>query len=328
MNRKQRQENSGGKQEKGRNRIMKYWIGIDGGGTKTALAAADANGTVLAARTAGGCSYQSLGVQAVVRLLQQEIGALAQQTGLALTDCAGCCLGLPCCGENPEIDRLIRSGLEAALSPLRLHLVNDVEVGWAGSLSGAAGVHIVSGTGSIAFGKSADGRSARCGGWNEFYGDEGSCYWIGRQAMGLFSKEADGRLPQGALYRIVRAELGLVRDFSFTEVIQERWAPRRDKVASFQRYAYQAAGEGDEAAAGLYRAAARELALLVRGVREKLGLLREETRVSYSGGLFQTGELILTPLRLEVEAQGGVLRPPERTATEGALLLARERFPA
>ena len=50
---------------------------------------------------------------------------------------------------------------------------------------------------------------------------------LGRAAMGLFSKEADGRAPRGALYEIVRREFGLTNDFYFTDVIQERWAPSR-----------------------------------------------------------------------------------------------------
>lgn len=224
------------------------------------------------------------------------------------------------------MDRVIAAGLSRQLAPIPVLLVNDVEVGWAGSLECGEGIHIVAGTGSIAFGRGKAGQSARCGGWNEFYGDEGSCYWVGRQAMSLFSKQADGRAPRAALYHIVRRELGLINDFYFTDVIQEQWAPQRAKVAAFQKFACQAAEEGDRAAAALFQDAARELGLLAKAIREQLTFTADRAHVSCSGGLFKAGDLILKPFRHEIEALGCNLKKPCRTATEGALLLAIHHF--
>lgn len=305
---------------------MKYFIGVDGGGTKTALALSSADGAPLKTSATTGCSYQSLGAETVVRILEQEIRGLLASGGASAEDCAGCCIGLPCYGENPDMDQVISDSLTKRLAPIPVLVVNDAEVGWAGSLECRAGIHVVAGTGAIAFGRGANGASARCGGWNEFYGDEGSCYWVGRQAMSLFSKEADGRAPRGALYEIVREKFGLLNDFYFTDVILERWAPFRAEVAAFQNCACEAAEAGDAAAASLYREAARELALLVKALREKLFSAKEAASVSYSGGLFKAGALVLQPFRQEVEALGCTLHAPRRSATEGALLLAIQHF--
>ncbi|MDO4292417.1 MAG: BadF/BadG/BcrA/BcrD ATPase family protein [Eubacteriales bacterium] len=305
---------------------MKYFIGIDGGGTKTELALSTEDGIPFETRMAKGSSYQSIGVEAVVRLLRENTKILLERAGITFADCAGCCIGLPCYGENPEIDSYITTLLEKAFAPVKVHIVNDVEVGWAGSLECREGIHVVSGTGSIAFGSGIAGQSARCGGWDEFYGDEGSCYWVGRQAMSLFSKEADGRAPKGALYDIVRKECGILRDFYFTHVIRESYAPYREKVAAFQNYACRAAGAGDEAARALYEAAAKELACMVKAIRKQIIFSEEIVDVSYSGGIFKTGDLILGPFRKEVEALGCSLKKPCRTTTEGALLLAMKYF--
>lgn len=305
---------------------MKYFIGIDGGGTKTAFVLSAENGVPFEKLTASGGSYQTLGAVSAVRLLYDGAAQLLAQAKKEFKDCAGCCIGLPCYGENPEMDRFMTSLLEKSFAPVPVYVVNDVEVGWAGSLECREGIHVVSGTGSIAFGRGRDGQSARCGGWDEFYGDEGSCYWIGRQTMSLFSKEADGRAPKGPLYDIVRRECGLLRDFYFTNVVKEAYAPYRAKVAAFQNYTCQAAEAGDAAAAALYQDAARELALMVRTLKERLSFSAEPVDVSYSGGLFQAGELIVKPFREEVEAIGCVLKPPRHTATEGALLLAIHHF--
>ena len=161
----------------------------------------------------------------------------------------------------------------------------------------------------------------------EFFGDEGSCYWIGRQGMSLFSKEADGRLPRGPLYDLVHGEFGLTEDYQFIDRIVRDFAPYREKVAGFQRYVLQAARAGDTAAAALYETAALELALMIRTLKAKLRFSAEPISVSYSGGIFHAGEFILAPLRKKAEELNCILCDPKYSATEGALMLAMERFP-
>lgn len=143
--------------------------------------------------------------------------------------------------------------------------------------------------------------------------------------MSLFTKQADGRIPRGSLYTIVRQALGLSEDMRFIDIVVGELSPYRDKVAAFQVYACQAAESGDPAAVSLYQKAARELALLASALRGKL-VLPETASVTYSGGLFRAGGLILDPLE---EALGGcscTLQKPEKNALEGALLLAIEQF--
>lgn len=302
-----------------------YLIGIDGGGTKTAITIARPYEPPMTEVRETGCSYQMLGIDGAVRVIVRGIHAALQKAGAGLCDCAGCCIGLPCYGEDARQDALIFAELEKALAPVPVHIVNDVEVGWAGALGGAAGIHLVAGTGSIVFGKNEAGQTARCGGWNEFFGDEGSCYWIGREAMSVFTKQADGRLPRGALYEIVRQALGFTADMAFIDCIIKQYAPYRNQVASFQRFAAQAAAAGDASVLPLYARAAKELAMMVRALCGRLHF-SDGTSVSYSGGLFQTGDLILAPLKEEVSALHCTLRTPQKTAAEGALLLAVQKF--
>ena len=305
---------------------MKKWcIGVDGGGTKTAFAVSSGNGIPIAETRLSGCSYQAIGVEKAVEIIVEGVLSCLNEVGITLDDCAGCCLGVPCYGENTEYDHIIVETLQKRLSPVPIYVVNDVEVGWAGALECQPGIHIVAGTGSIAYGKGADGRSARCGGWNEFFGDEGSCYWLGREAMSLFTKQSDGRIPQGPLYELVKTSLHLSEDINFIDLVVNELAPYRDQVAAFQLYAYKAAQAGDLTARNLYERAAHELALMVGSLCRELKL-PENTNVSYSGGLFQTGDLILKPLKKEIAAYHCNLQSPKGSAIHGALLLAIERF--
>jgi len=305
---------------------MKWFIGIDGGGTKTSFAIGKNIGDPVQTLTRGGCSYLEIGIPGVIELLQEGIHDLLLSAEVRREACAGCCIGLPCYGENKEIDQQITRLLQEVLSPIPLKIVNDSIVGWAGSLECQEGIHLVAGTGSMAVGRGADGSFARSGGWTEFFGDEGSCYWIGREAMKLFSQESDGRLPKGALYEIVKNYYSLHEDFDFIEKVLDTIAPHRDQVAAFQRIALEAALAGDYAVQTLYRQAAEELASIVVGVKTQLSWSGDKIKVSYYGGLFHAGDLVLKPLTYHLAAHGCTLQKPLHSATEGALLLAIQTF--
>ncbi len=305
---------------------MKWFVGVDGGGSKTDIAVSGIDGVPIVTLRRTGCSYMEIGVDNAVELVAEGVRECIAAAGVAKENCAGACIGMPCYGESAEGDRALTKALQAALGTMPIHIVNDVEVGWAGALDCCEGIHLVAGTGAIAFGRGADKKTARCGGWNEFFGDEGSCYWVGRKAMSLFTKQADGRVPRGALYELIRSEWKLADDYDFIEVVKRDWIPHREKVAAFQIFAQRAADAGDAAAAALYKEAAQQLAQTVAGLKKQLKLSHGTVNVSCAGGLFKAGALILQPLEHELAALGCALQMPKRSAVEGALILAIEQF--
>ncbi len=305
---------------------MKYFIGIDGGGTKTAIAVGKNDGIPLKTLETSGCSHKSIGIDAVVRLITDSVRQILQSVNASFDDCAGCCIGLPCYGEAPGADVEITAKLQESLSPIPVYIVNDAVVGWAGSLECQEGIHLVAGTGAVAYARREDGAEARSNGWSEFFSDEGSCYWVGKQTMALFAQEADGRKPKGALYEIVCEELGLKNDTDFIDIVEQSYAPYRHKVASFQLFAKKAALAGDAEAKKLYADAAQCLADSAQGIIKQLGWENRNVPVSYYGGLFKSGDLILTPLNECLNAINCTMMPPKRSALEGALLLSIKHF--
>ncbi len=304
---------------------MSYYIGVDGGGTKTAFVIAKAGKSPEEEILKTGCSYQMLGIDGAAEVLAEGVRECMQAVKAEPMDIAGCCMGVPCYGENQENDRMLEAALRRKLGSIPFHLVNDVEVGWAGALNCQPGIHIVAGTGAIAFGVGMDGVSARCGGWNEFFGDEGSCYWIGKETMSLFTKEADGREERGVLYHLIRSREEIEEDTEFIDLVLQELAPHRDRVAAFQLYASQAAHSGDMAAIRLYERAARELGMLARALKKQLKL-PEITPVTCSGGLFRNEELIFEPLKRELETMGCRLQRASGSPLDGALRLAEQYF--
>ncbi len=306
--------------------MEKWYVGVDGGGTKTEIAVSHADGIPVKTVLYPTCSYRSIPMEEAISRVVNGIRECLDSAGVSLADCAGCCVGMPSYGENQENDKIIMAKMEKVLAPMPIYLVNDGEVGWAGSLACEEGIHVVSGTGTIAFGRDKNQTFDRSGGWGYFMGDEGSCYWVGLEAMHLFAKQADGRVPRGALYDIVTKAFDLKDAYQLIDIAMADFVTHRDRVADFQRYAMQAALAGDESVNAVYEAAADELASLVKALQTRLEFSMERIPVSYSGGLFCSEELILKPLRARVEALGCELQTPKRSAIEGALLLAMEKF--
>ena len=300
---------------------MRYLIGIDGGGTKTAICAVSIDSFYLSYTETSGASWRMYGASGVAEKLKKTVGELIGEGQIA-----GVTMGLPCYGESLEGDRAVERAVRQEFQGVPIYFTNDVEVGWAGSLALEPGVNVVAGTGSIAFGKDIHGKTARSGGWSEFFSDEGSCYWVGRKVLELFSKQADGRIPKDALYEVVYREFGLSDDFGIVDIIYDNYMPFREKVASLQLLAKEAALLGSRCAIALYIEAVGELCLIIAAVRNQLDFTSKPFDVSYTGGLFKAGELVLPHFSRGIEGMGGKLTIPRLKPEEGALLLAYQHF--
>lgn len=302
---------------------VRYYIGIDGGGTKTAICALSEDLSDIRYSKTGGASWREHGMETVVQRLSSAVNELIPNEAGSITAIA---MGLPCYGESVEGDKLLLESVTAAFAPAQIYLTNDVEVGWAGSMALEAGINVVAGTGSIAYGHDRKGNTARSGGWDEFYSDEGSCYWMGRRLMEMFTKQSDGRIPKGPLYDIVRRELGITDDLSFIDHMREHYLGHRKKVASLQLLAEEAALAGDKSILELYEQAVKELVMLAMAVRNNLEFETENWEVSYSGGLFRAAGLVVPAFQSEIERFGGKLVEARCTPEQGAVLLAFKHF--
>lgn len=253
---------------------MRYYIGIDGGGTKTAFCMLDQQGTVLAECRYGSASYKQVGTDGVICMLQKGLKELLEcvrKTGAVSSDASYySCFGMPNYGESDKYDKLMEKLIAETFPDYHIKIVNDCEVGWAGSLLLQPGINIVAGTGSIAFGRDESGRTASVGGWSDHFSDEGSCKWLGTKTIELFSKEADGRLEKGVLYRIVMQEFGLNSNKEVIDYYEENYQGNREKTASLQLLLKRAADEGDRVALTAYDEAGKELAEIVIALYKQL----------------------------------------------------------
>ena len=264
------------------------FLGVDGGGTKTALCLVTDEGRVAARVQAPSCYYlgKREGIGLVGRVLTGAVAEVCGLAGVVPSDIAFAFVALPAYGEVSADVPLLDAAPRDALGHHRYACGNDMVAGWAGSLGAKDGINVVSGTGSICYGERA-GERVRVGGWGELFGDEGSGHWIAIQGLQAFSRMSDGRSPAGPLLDIMRAHLRLAADLDAIDVTMGRWHGDRRRVAALSAVVADAAEAGDDEARAILARAAAELVSLVDTARRLLGYGPEEpVAVSHSGGVF------------------------------------------
>lgn len=285
-------------------------LGVDGGGTKTLVAVADRDGQVH--HMGRGPAIDPFADPNWWKALGGTLAEAAPWRG-SLADAV---LGLPCYGETPGMSACQREAVRH-LFPEPHEVVNDVEAAFDGALAGAPGVLILAGTGSMAW--AGDGRGAvRCGGWGEAFGDEGSAFWIGREALGEASRALDGRSPHLAfaerLLDLLGLESGTLLDWCLNLPV------RRSGIAAVSFDVDTLAETGQPAACAILHRAGDALAAHATACARRLGL-PDACVWSYAGSVFKSR----TVMARVTERIGIAPCPPRLPPVGGALLRAARR---
>lgn len=243
-----------------------YFAGVDGGGTKTAIVLVDQDGNEIGRATSTTSNAAVVGHAKAVETLQELITTTAQAASVPLP-LAGVWCGLSG-SDRPEDHVKLRPGLENLTDELRL--TNDAELA-IGALPNRVGVALVSGTGSIAFGRNAEGTRRRASGWGHIFGDYGSGYDVARKALWHFSAYIDGYGPETSLVQRLTEYWQLPEPYS---IINRVYDPKTTKgdIAKLSRIVVDAAAQGDEVSQQILRDVSLDLATYADAVARRLEL--------------------------------------------------------
>jgi N-acetylglucosamine kinase-like BadF-type ATPase len=257
-------------------------LGIDAGGTKTVCYLAEPDGRVVGEGRSSGANLHAQGELEVEKVLHDVIEqALGDRTIRPDAVCVGVA-GV----DRQEDDRLMRGIMRRLGLGAQTLIVNDALVALVAGVGDEPGVVLVAGTGSIAYGVNRDRVAARAGGWGHVLGDEGSGYWIGRQALMAVVREADGRGPATALTPLVLEHFALSRvDGLVRHVYDDQM--RRHSVHALGPVVDRARADGDVVAAEILREAGLELSRAAASVIERLGMRGQPFQTVLSGSIFR-----------------------------------------
>lgn len=303
-------------------------VGIDAGGSKTRALVGGAGGAVLGWGEAGPANYQSTGLKAAFQALDAAVEQALERAGAGPERdpaAARALVGAACLGaagmDRPKDFAVFQGWAERAFPNARLRLVNDAHIALAAGTPAGWGLVLIAGTGSIAYGRSPDGRVERAGGWGYLLGDEGSGYDIGLQALRAVTRASDGRAPQTTLTEAVLAAWAL--DHPQDLVSKLYGGLPRAEIARLAPLVERCAEQGDAVAAGILAAAGEALADAAAAVVRRLGL-EGAVPTALAGGVLLRGERVRGALLRGARDRGLELSPVEfvRDPAEGALRLA------
>jgi len=182
---------------------MKYYIGIDGGGTNCRLMAVDEKLNQILTIDGGSTNTASNSFASVSETFGKIFSFLFVQYGLTKENCLGLCIGNSGL-DNEASYKKIADIINKVGFICPITIVNDGVIALASATRGKSGVIIISGTGSVAYGLGADGHITRCGGWGPIFDAVGSGYWIGKEALKHAFYSYDGRGPDTVLIQTVK----------------------------------------------------------------------------------------------------------------------------
>lgn len=282
---------------------MRYYCGIDGGGTRTRAVLVDEKGIFVGYGASGASNPKAVGLEgtcfSVCEALERAFllnGGTPQDLNLFI--------GLA--GVRTEPDRVaVTAALKKPFEDLGIgsatfQLGHDLDVAHAAALGGEPGVVLVVGTGSAALGRDETGRTRQAGGWGWFIDDPGSGYWLGYQAMRAAARSCDGRGMMTVLEERVRRFLRIQTLHEMPNIIYNSHFSR-ERVAELAPIVFEVAEAGDACANAILKEGFEELALMVSTVARELEM--ERPQVSAVGGITHRGISFESRLHEALDAQ-------------------------
>jgi N-acetylglucosamine kinase-like BadF-type ATPase len=296
---------------------MRYCAGIDGGQSSTACAIGDEFGVILGRATGPPADLvgEARDSPRQAAVIDKVLGAALKSAKLPKeTKFAAIVAGLS--GYDP--------GDSPAPAPGVAHdafvAVHDTEIAHAGAFDGAPGIALIAGTGSVALGIDEDGKRARAGGWGYLFGDEGSAFWIAREALGAAMREEDAGAPLDLRDRAL-AFFGVASLRALQHAVAHGEIERK-KIAAFAEIVLKAARDGERGALELRRRSADALARLVHVVHLRLGIARK-LPIAPLGGLFADDEFYENwKWAMRALERSATIVRPKHDPVAGALRLA------
>jgi glucosamine kinase len=301
-----------------------YYLGVDGGGSKTACVVGDET-SILATAVSGPSNITRVGEELARESLHDAIRQACARARIKSRQLQRTCVGAAGAGRE-EIATVVRK-MVAEVVPGEIEVVGDMQIALHSALGEGPGLIVIAGTGSIAFGRDANGKTARAGGWGFAISDEGSAHWIGRAAVAGLLRSVDeaAQAREMAQVSIIFREMKTIWKVESFEQLARAANSTLDFADLFPAV-LAASSEGDELAQTILQQAATELAGLAGLVVRRLFEQRHgAVPMAMAGGVFRHSAKIreLFYNQIRTAHPHAVLNSEVVEPVHGALQMAR-----
>ncbi len=303
---------------------MKYYIGIDGGGTKSKCVLCYENLNTIYETHSGPTNFLTIGTESVAETTISLITKCCNNQNISLNKIQGIVLGTTGAGRENDAQKLEIAVKELAksknLPQLNFKVVSDARIALEAAFSGNPGSILISGTGSIMFGKDKDGNIHRVGGFGRLIGDEGSGLTIGRKGLNILAKYFDERGKHTILKEKVENKFNIVDQSSLiTKVYSENM-----RIQEIAPLVLESANEGDELCKNILDEETNELLLHIAAMAKKMN--DEHMKLVFIGGIISNENIFSKTLKEKIKLflPHIILQVPDHTPEIGAVIMAKQ----
>ena len=300
---------------------MKYFIGLDGGGTKTDCIITDEHYNQLYSLKGGPLNLLSSPLSESSRAIIQLINSCLSKLNITLAhlDCIG--IGVAGAGRIEDAEKLELNLKDLLPHSIKLKVITDAEAALEGAFNGKPGCILISGTGSIILGKDQNGVIYRCGGFGKIIGDEGSGYMLGKKGLIAAVKEFDGRGEKSLITALLKDKYKIE---SGQDVINAVYKNNLD-ISGVAPLVLASAGNNDKVALEIINEETEELLFLISCMMKKLK--KENIQISFVGKLINTINIFSNTLKNKLTDSYKLIKikKPEYSPAMGAVFIAKKK---
>ncbi len=263
-----------------------YYLGIDGGGTKTELALSDPEGNIACRIFMDGCNPNAVGIEQTKRIIENGIIQACKDVPLSsvvvYAGIAGCATG----SYADEIKSMLKKMSFAACD-----VGSDNNNIVAAGLGENEGITMILGTGICSYVVKKE-ETKRIAGWGYLFDNGGSSFHIGRDAINAYFSAYDGSGEETTLVQRIKETFS----YSNSEFLKYLYNGGNKLVSSYAMYVFEEAEKGDRVSIAILKKHIAEIARLVRASLSHFSTYNERIPIILGGGL--TNQALLLPYLL------------------------------
>lgn len=300
--------------------MAKYIVGMDGGGTKTAITIANLTGEVLKTFNAGAINYNGQDQESIDNSFSEIFSTINEHE--SIENCVSMCIGAAGIS-NPMVKQLLENQVKRNGYTGKLVITGDHEIALYGATGENYGIILIAGTGSICYGKNQIGESHRTGGFGYLIDDEGSGYAIGRDILSAVVQAHDGRIENTVMTNMVFEHLKINSVSDIVKFVYDKNTNKKD-IAALSIILPIACSQNDIAAITIANKCADELFKLVIPVVKNLDLCNG--KLALAGSILNKDKFIQTKFKENVKSIYSNIKciEPKYAASYGAVIMAQQ----
>jgi N-acetylglucosamine kinase-like BadF-type ATPase len=296
---------------------MDYYIGIDGGGTKTICLLGNRNNEVIDSFKSGPTNYHSVGIKQTQEVFSSMFNYFYDKHKITKDNVSAICLGgagIDCSDD----ENIVKDIFKALGYKNKLLIFNDSITTLVGANGDMKDAILISGTGSISYGIDIYGNAVRVGGWGHIIDDDGSGFAIGRDALKKIMESYDGRCETTILWEKVSENLGIS---DYEELIPFIYNSKKQHIANLAPLVLESYYL-DKVSKDIVDKAVEDLFKIVKTLSLKMRI--QNFQLSFGGSILLKSSLISSLLKKKInnEFPKVIIHAPHKDSAHGALNLA------